>query len=793
MASYHHHHDAMIKSSAGLSRANETNSGDIADAKADSMTSTRWEYEKITLERGSSGLGFTVAGGVDNPHYKDDNNIYITRFIPNGPAALDGRLKLEDIIVKVDDIDLIDVKHSEAVSALKNSSNRVQLLIRRKKPMLQVASSGGAKNINNNNTINKSSSSANFTSQKSSPQQQPLKNNSNNNINTTGTTPRLFTSTLTNNSHQQSDQHQLPPLPRASQQTTNSSILRGSIQYATTRESSSHNNSSSGSGGVPRLKGASSSLSLQQASAGQADELDNSASNKGYNLFSKENSNFSHSKSTSAIDYDVARNLTRLPRTVILQRSSKGLGFNIVGGVAGGGTFISYIVPGGTAARANKLHCGDQILSVNGVDLRFATHEEAATSLKQAGQTVKLVVKYKPEEYIKFENKINDLRERNMLSTGTLKTSQKRSLHARALFDYDPSKDSGLPSKGLPFRFGDILHITNASDDEWWQAKKVLENGEDDTTLGIIPSKKRIEKRERSRLRTVKFINRNSSESMLDRRRKKFSFSKKFPFMKSRENIGEFDEYDLSGSQSNSRGILSSSSTTSINNASEKGSIRNETDCDTIPSYEPVLQQDIDYVRPVAIYGPIKDDIETLRDELSCDDRFYKMELLVPYTTRPPKEGEIDGVKYHFVSMQEMKRDLARHKFVEAGELNNNLYGTSIDSIREVAESGKHCLLNISPKAIKRLHEANIFPIVIFIKPVSVESLKEMNKRWSYEEVMATMRYSQRLEQEFGPYFTATVHLDSPNVVLREIFSIISQQSGPRIWMPTTFEALNVG
>lgn len=40
---------------------------------------------------------------------------------------------------------------------------------------------------------------------------------------------------------------------------------------------------------------------------------------------------------------------------------------------------------------------------------------------------------------------------------------------SRALFDYDPTKDDGLPSRGLPFHYGDILHVTNASDDEWWQ------------------------------------------------------------------------------------------------------------------------------------------------------------------------------------------------------------------------------------------------------------------------------------------------------------------------------------
>lgn len=763
------HHNELIMSSATVSGNNVM--GDNDDIH---NTSPKWEYEEITLERKSSGLGFTVAGGVDNPHYKNDNSIYITRFIPNGPAALDGRLKLEDIIVRVDETYLTDVKHSEAVTALKNSGNRVQLLIKRLRKPSEVNS---PTNNNNNNNNTSKSSITNFlgNKQKQKPQQQQQPHLATSNYSNKNNTARLFTSTLN------SQANQLPPLPKSAQ---SSSILqRGSAQYATTRETSTSNKTS-------KLKSGGSSLSLQQ----QSDEVDNIV---GSNLiYGRENApNSNYSKSTSAIDFDVAKSITRLPRTVILQRTSKGLGFNIVGGVAGGGTFISYIVPGGTAERSNKLLCGDRILSVNGIDLRSATHEEAATTLKQAGQTVKLVVKYRPEEYIKFENKINDMRERSMLSTGTLQTSQKRSLYARALFDYlDPSKDSGLPSKGLPFRFGDILHITNASDDEWWQARKVLSNGQDDIVHGIIPSKKRIEKRERARLKTVKFINRNSSESMLDRRRKKFSFSKKFPFMKSRENVdADIDEYDLSGSQSNSRGILSSSSTTSINNNSERGSIRNDAE-DIILSYEPVLQQEIDYIRPVALYGPVRAEIEAIREDLYAydEDRFYKMEKIVPYTTRPPRDGEKDGEKYHFVSLQEMKRDLARHKFVEAGELNNNLYGTSIDSIREVAESGKHCLLNISPKAIKRLHEANIYPITILIKPKSIDSLLEMNKRWSYEEAARAMEHANRLEQEFGIFFTATIQLETPNEVVDEILSIISQQSGPRIWIPTTFEALNV-
>ena len=136
---------------------------------------------------------------------------------------------------------------------------------------------------------------------------------------------------------------------------------------------------------------------------------------------------------------------------------------------------------------------------------------------------------------------------------GTLRTSSKKAFHVKALFDYEPFKDSGLPSRGLPFCFGDILYVMNASDDEWWQARKaVIPDGDEDPGVGIIPSKARVEKRERVRMKRVNFnatdafsndkrfhtmsgLNENS-------RKKNFSFSRRFPFMKSRESLDEIDK-----------------------------------------------------------------------------------------------------------------------------------------------------------------------------------------------------------------------------------------------------------
>lgn len=90
-----------------------------------------WEYEEIPLERGNTGLGFSIAGGADNPHIGDDPSIFITKIIPGGAAAADGRLKMNDVIVKVNDTDVSSATHSEAVDALKQAGTRVVLYVKR--------------------------------------------------------------------------------------------------------------------------------------------------------------------------------------------------------------------------------------------------------------------------------------------------------------------------------------------------------------------------------------------------------------------------------------------------------------------------------------------------------------------------------------------------------------------------------------------------------------------------------------------------------------------------------------
>ncbi|KAM9728290.1 LOW QUALITY PROTEIN: disks large homolog 2-like [Menidia menidia] len=154
-------------------------------------------------------------------------------------------------------------------------------------------------------------------------------------------------------------------------------------------------------------------------------------------------------------------------------------------------------------------------------------------------------------------------------------------------------------------------------------------------------------------------------------------------------------------------------------------------------------------------------------------------------TTRQRRNYEVDGRDYHFVgSREQMEQDIQEHKFIEAGQYNDNLYGTSVQSVRYVAERGKHCILDVSGNAIKRLQVAQLYPIAILIKPRSVDALLDMNKRLTEEQAKKTFDRTLKLEQEWE-YFTALVQGDTLEDVYSQCKQVIEEHSGPFIWIPS--------
>nr|XP_029483033.1 disks large homolog 2 isoform X12 [Oncorhynchus nerka] len=743
-------------------------------------TEIEYEFEEITLERGNSGLGFSIAGGTDNPHVGDDPGIFITKIISGGAAAEDGRLRVNDCILRVNDADVSEVSHSKAVEALKVAGSIVSLYVRRRRPMLEtvieiklikgpkglgfsIAGGVGNQHIPGDNSIYVTKIIDGGAAQKDQRLQVGDRLLMVNNYTLEEVSHEEAVAILKNTSDvvylkvgkptsvYLSDPYGPPDITHSMENHISSVGNNGTLEYKC-------------------------SLPPMPISPGRYSPLPNQ-------LLGEEDIN----RNTSIDDgeghrFDSQHFQLRDPRRMVLHKGSTGLGFNIVGGEDGEGIFVSFILAGGPADLSGELRRGDQILSVNGIDLRGATHEQAAAALKGAGQTVTIIAQYRPEElalcsprrapspapeYGRFEAKIHDLREQMMnhsmsSGSGSLRTNQKRSLYVRAQFDYEKAKDSGLPSQGLSFRYGDILHVINASDDEWWQARRVTPDG-DSEEMGVIPSKRRVERKERARLKTVKFNAKpgmDSKGSFNDKRKKNLIFTRKFPFYKN--ELGEQDGSDFERSQE-----------------------------DMILSYEPVIRHEINYTRPVIILGPMKDRIN---DDLISEypDKFGSC---VPPanssghrdTTRSRRDYEVDGRDYHFVmSREQMEQDIQEHKFIEAGQYNDNLYGTSVQSVKYVAErQGKHCILDVSGNAIKRLQVAQLYPIAIFIKPRSIDSLMEMNKRLTEEQARKTFDRAMKLEQEFAEFFTALVQGDTLEEMYNHCKMVVEEHSGPYIWIPS--------
>jgi guanylate kinase len=98
--------------------------------------------------------------------------------------------------------------------------------------------------------------------------------------------------------------------------------------------------------------------------------------------------------------------------------------------------------------------------------------------------------------------------------------------------------------------------------------------------------------------------------------------------------------------------------------------------------------------RPIVISGPSGAGKSTILNRLFTEypDRFG---FSVSHTTRQPRAGEQNGREYHFVTHDEFEDLVQKKGFVEHAQFGGNRYGTSIQAIRDIAEKGRICILDI--------------------------------------------------------------------------------------------------
>ncbi len=146
----------------------------------------------------------------------------------------------------------------------------------------------------------------------------------------------------------------------------------------------------------------------------------------------------------------------------------------------------------------------------------------------------------------------------------------------------------------------------------------------------------------------------------------------------------------------------------------------------------------------------------------------------VSFTTRPPREGEVDGIHYHFVSPREFQKKVKNGEFLEHAQLFDHDYGTSKEEIRRLQKEGKDVVLVIDTQGALFLKQ-HVEGIFIFIEPPSLEELRRrlilrktesdamLEKRllWAKEEMKAALLYD---------YLIVNEDLEIAYQVLRSIF-----------------------
>ena len=126
--------------------------------------------------------------------------------------------------------------------------------------------------------------------------------------------------------------------------------------------------------------------------------------------------------------------------------------------------------------------------------------------------------------------------------------------------------------------------------------------------------------------------------------------------------------------------------------------------------------------RLVIISGPSGSGKTTICNQLMENSRIRRS---ISYTTREPREGEKEGIDYHFTKKSEFEKLIDENKLVEHAEYCGSLYGTPVEPIKEAIKNGKIFILAIDVKGALQVMKKISEVTSIFIMPPDDETLRQ--------------------------------------------------------------------
>uniref|UniRef100_A0A8C2YZ49 Peripheral plasma membrane protein CASK n=1 Tax=Cyclopterus lumpus TaxID=8103 RepID=A0A8C2YZ49_CYCLU len=310
-------------------------------------------------------------------------------------------------------------------------------------------------------------------------------------------------------------------------------------------------------------------------------------------------------------------------------------------------------------------------------------------------------------------------------------------IYVRAQFEYDPTKDDLIPCKeaGIGFQVGDIIQIISKDDHNWWQGK--LENTKNGTA-GLIPSPELQEWRVACIAMEKTKQEQQASCTWFGKKKKQY----KDKYLAKHNAV--FDQLDL-------------------------------------VTYEEVVRVPSFKRKTLVLLGAhgvgrrhIKNTLITKHPDLFA--------YPIPHTTRPPKKDEENGKNYYFVSHDQMMQDISNNDYLEYGSHEDAMYGTRLETIRQIHIQGMVSILDVEPQALKILRTADFAPFVVFVAAPTVtpgmtedDSLQRLQKE------------SEMLQGTYAHYFDQTIinnEIDDTIRLLEEAVDLVSTTSQ---WVPVSW------
>lgn len=161
-----------------------------------------------------------------------------------------------------------------------------------------------------------------------------------------------------------------------------------------------------------------------------------------------------------------------------------------------------------------------------------------------------------------------------------------------------------------------------------------------------------------------------------------------------------------------------------------------------------------------------------------------KLNFSISATTRKPREGEIHGNHYYFLSKEEFEQWIAENKFYEWAEFVGNYYGTPKEFVNKLLDNGQNVIMDIEILGVKQLKKIVPDLVTIWLMPPSIEVLeKRLEKRGTEDSKSIKRRIKMGLKdmEEAKKVFDYHIINEDGDIAAKEVANIILKEMNNEI------------